>query len=146
MPPWQICPPPTTSGIGIPLVIIAGRVALHLLPIRAGQHDLLPSFAGGRSGNIRRIGSGKENQKGKGPEKDEDGGGESVEVVVAVDLGVVVQGNLAEHLHADDGVDEEEQHNEQGHVGKGPKGKRKDNEERVRRGKGGGGRSLGRIS
>lgn len=52
------------------------------------------------------------------PEEDEHRHREGVEVVVAVDLRVVVQGDLAEHLHSDYRVDEEQQDDEERDVGK----------------------------
>jgi hypothetical protein len=39
-----------------------------------------------------------------------------LEVVVAVDLSLIVQADLAKHLHADDSVDEEQHHDQQGNV------------------------------
>jgi hypothetical protein len=53
------------------------------------------------------------------PEKNQHSGGKRVEVVVPMDLCVVVQCHFAEHLHPNDGVDEEEEHNQQRNVGKG---------------------------
>ena len=41
---------------------------------------------------------------------------ERLKVVVRVDRRVFVQSDLAEHLHADDGIDEEEHRNEQCNV------------------------------
>merc|ERR1719500_2767532 len=56
----------------------------------AGEHDLLPSLAGCR------------------PEEDQQRPEERLEVVVSVDVGVVVLGYPAKHLHAHHTVDEED--------------------------------------
>jgi hypothetical protein len=53
------------------------------------------------------------------PEKYKNGGRKSVEVVVPVNFGVVVQCHFAKHLHSDDSVNEEEENNQQGDIWKG---------------------------
>ena len=50
------------------------------------------------------------------PKENEQRVEERLKVVVHVDRRVVVQSDLAEHLHADDGIDEEEHCNEQRNV------------------------------
>ena len=55
-------------------------------------------------------------------EQDEQGPEERLEVVVPVDVRVVVLGDPAEHLHADDAVDEEDEGDEQADPGQGLEG------------------------
>lgn len=57
------------------------RVVCLTWILSTGQHDLLPGLSGG------------------GAEEHEECLGEGLEVVVAVDVGVVVLGNFAEHLN-----------------------------------------------
>ena len=52
------------------------------------------------------------------PEEHEVGLEDVPEVVVPVDGSVRVEGNVAEHLHSDDGIDEEEHHHQHHHVWK----------------------------
>lgn len=70
-------------------VIVGLGIALGLRSADAGEHYLLPRFT------CRRA---KENKNGL--EK-------CLEMVVAMDLGVGIEGDLAEHLHADDGINKE---------------------------------------
>ena len=70
----------------------------------AGEHNLLPSLAGCR------------------PEEDEQRPEERLEVVVSVDVGVVVLGYPAKHLHAHHAVDEEDEGDEQTDPGEGLEG------------------------
>ena len=67
----------------------------------AGEHDLLPSLAGGRT------------------EQDEESPGERLEVVVPVDVRVLISDNPAEHLHPNNAIDEEYEGNEEADPGKG---------------------------
>ena len=53
------------------------------------------------------------------PEEHEVGLEDVPEVVVPVDGRGGVEGNVAEHLHADDGVDEEQHHHQHHHIGQG---------------------------
>lgn len=53
------------------------------------------------------------------PEEHEVGLEDVSEVVVPVYGGVGVEGNVPEHLHPDDGVDEEQHHHQHHHVGQG---------------------------
>ena len=65
----------------------------------AGHHDVWPGFTGGTS------------------EEHEEGAEDGLEVVVALDRSVRIDGNVAKHLHAHDGVDEEQHAHQQAHVG-----------------------------
>ena len=71
-------------------------VAPHVLVLDAGQHDLLPGLACGAA------------------EQKEHCPAEALEIVVAVDVGVVIQGDPPEDLHPDHAVDEEHEGNEDG--------------------------------
>ncbi len=53
------------------------------------------------------------------PEEHEVGLKDVPEVVVPIDGCGGVEGNVAEHLHADDGVDEEKHHHQHHHIGQG---------------------------
>ena len=70
----------------------------------AGQHDLLPGLAGGAA------------------EQQEHGPAEALEVVVAMNVGVVIEGDPAEDLHPDHAVDEEHEGDEDGDPGQGLEG------------------------
>ena len=78
------------------VVFVCPRVAGSLC--HAGHHDFRPGLARGA------------------PEQHQEGGEDGSEVVVSLDGGVGVQGDVAEHLHAHDGVDEEQHHHEHHYI------------------------------
>ena len=69
-----------------------------------GQHDLLPGLSCGA------------------PEQEQHGPAKGLEVVVPVHVGVVVQSNPTEDLHAHHAVDEEDEGDEDGDPGQGLEG------------------------
>ena len=79
-------------------------VASHVLVLDAGQHDLLPGLAG------------------RAAEQQEHGPSEALEVVVAMNVGVVIERDPAEDLHPDHAVDEEDKGDEDGDPGQGLEG------------------------
>jgi len=84
--------------------VLRSLVANDVWSLDTAQHDLLPGLSRGR------------------PEQDQEGLGEGLEVVVPVDVGPLLRRNLAEHLHADDAVDEEDESYEDGYPGQGLEG------------------------
>ena len=79
-------------------------ITSHIGMFDAGQHDLLPSFTSGAS-----------EQQQHRPAK-------ALEVVVAMNVGLVVESNATKDLHAHDSVDEEDQGDEDGDPGQGLEG------------------------
>ena len=79
-------------------------VASHILMFDAGQHDLLPGLACGA------------------PEQQEHGPAETLEVVVAMNVGVIIQRDPAEDLHPHHAVDEEHEGDKDGDPGQGLEG------------------------
>ena len=79
-------------------------VASHVLVLDAGQHDLLPGLACGAA------------------EQQEHGPAETLEVVVAMNVGVIIQGDPAEDLHPNHAVDEEHEGDEDSDPGQGLEG------------------------
>ena len=79
-------------------------ITSHIGMFDAGQHDLLPSFTSGAS-----------EQQQHRPAK-------ALEVVVAMNVGLVVECNATKDLHAHDSVDEEDQGDEDGYPGQGLEG------------------------
>ena len=65
------------------------------------QHDLLPGLSSAAA------------------EEEQHGPAETLEVVVAVNVGLVVQGDTTEDLHSHHSVDEEDQGDEDGDPGQG---------------------------
>ena len=70
----------------------------------AGQHDLLPGLAG------------------RAAEQQEHCPAEALEVVVAMNVGVVIERDPAEDLHPDNAVDEEHESDKDGDPGQGLEG------------------------
>ena len=95
------------SGIKIPFIFYKETdrgITKHVRMLDTGQHDLLPGLARAAA------------------EEQQHGPAEALEVVVAVDVGLVVQRDPPEHLHPDHAVDEEDEGDEDGDPGQGLEG------------------------